>query len=123
MTGRQGQWQEDLFVANSLRELIAKDRALRRVDRVLDLSWLRADIAECRCEEIGRPTIDPQAMLRDLNSHLACRRHAMAKVGVCCSWRSQQARQAPVRKLGPRFLELKIPQFPMRQKLPATRLD
>jgi hypothetical protein len=83
MTGRQGQWQEDLFVANSLRELIAKDRALRRVDRVLDLSWLRADIAECRCEEIGRPTIDPQAMLRDLNSHLACRRHAMAKVGVC----------------------------------------
>ena len=41
MLGRQERWQEDLFVACSLRDLIPDDHILKRVDKFLDLSWLR----------------------------------------------------------------------------------
>ena len=40
MIGKQDRWQEDLFVAGPLRELIPDDHVLKRVDKVLDLSWL-----------------------------------------------------------------------------------
>jgi len=64
MLGTQDRWQEDLFIVGSLRDLIPEDHILRRIDRVLDLSWLRADVAECYCEDNGRPGIDPEAALR-----------------------------------------------------------
>jgi transposase len=51
-------------VAGSLRDLIPKDHILRRVDRVLDLSWLRDELRDCYCEDNGRPGIDPEAALR-----------------------------------------------------------
>ncbi|UCG17238.1 MAG: hypothetical protein JSV19_04245 [Phycisphaerales bacterium] len=41
MLGRQERWQEDLFVAGALRDLIPDEHILKRVDAVLDLSWLR----------------------------------------------------------------------------------
>jgi len=47
-----------------LRELIPDDHVLRRVDRVLDLAWLRDEVAECYCEGNGRPAIDPEAAVR-----------------------------------------------------------
>src|ERR1700691_5632005 len=92
MIGRQERWQEDLFVAGSLRELIPKDHVLRRVDRVLDLSWLRASVAECYCEENGRPAIDPEAMLRlmlaDMLSGIVHDRRLMreAQVNLTIRW-------------------------------------
>ncbi len=64
MLGRQQRWQEDLFVACSLRELIPDDHILRRVDKVLDLSWLREEVASLYCPENGRPGIDPEAAVR-----------------------------------------------------------
>ena len=64
MIGSQERWQEDLFVAGSLRDLIPDDHILRRVDRVLDLSWLRDELRDCYCEDNGRPGIDPEAALR-----------------------------------------------------------
>jgi len=36
MLGRQERWQEDLFAAGPLRDLIPNDHILKRVDRVLD---------------------------------------------------------------------------------------
>jgi hypothetical protein len=42
MIGRQDRWQEELFVAGSLSSLIPEDHILKQVDKVLDLSWLRA---------------------------------------------------------------------------------
>ena len=64
MLGRQERWQEDLFVAGPLRDLIPDDHILRRVDRVLDLSWLRGEVADCYDESGGRPGIDPEAAVR-----------------------------------------------------------
>ena len=40
MLGRKRREQMDLFVAGSLERLIPEDHVLKRVDRVLDLSWL-----------------------------------------------------------------------------------
>ena len=41
MIGKQERWQEDLFVAGPLSSLVPDDHILKRVDKVLDLSWLR----------------------------------------------------------------------------------
>ena len=64
MLGHQERWQEDLFIAGSLRDLIPEDHVLRRVDRVLDLGWLRDAVADCYCADNGRPGIDPEAAVR-----------------------------------------------------------
>ncbi len=64
MVGNQDRWREDIFVACPLRDLVPDDHILKRVDRVLDLSWLRAEVADCYCSDNGRPSIDPEAALR-----------------------------------------------------------
>jgi len=64
MLGRQERWQEDLFVACPLGDLIPGDHILKRVDKVLDLSWLREEVADLYCDHNGRPGIDPEAAVR-----------------------------------------------------------
>ncbi len=64
MIGNQERWQEDLFVAGPLRDLIPDDHILKRVDKVLDLSWLRGEVKDCYCVDNGRPGIDPEAAVR-----------------------------------------------------------
>jgi transposase len=64
MLGRKERRQPELFVAGSLRELIPGDHVLVRVDQVLDLGWLRAELAELYDTEIGRPSIDPEVAVR-----------------------------------------------------------
>lgn len=64
MVGNQDRWCEDIFVACPLRDLVPDDHILKRVDRVLDLSWLRAEVADCYCAGNGRPSIDPEAAVR-----------------------------------------------------------
>ncbi len=64
MVGNQDRWREDIFVACPLRDLVPDDHVLKRVDRVLDLSWLREEVADCYCSDNGRPSIDPEAALR-----------------------------------------------------------
>lgn len=64
MLGRQERWQEDLFVAGPLRDLIPDDHILKRVDKVLDLSWLRDEVRDCYDVQKGRPGIDPEAAVR-----------------------------------------------------------
>lgn len=56
--------QSDLFAVTNPFDLIPQDHILRRVDRVLDLSWLREEVRECYCAETGRPSIDPEAAVR-----------------------------------------------------------
>jgi transposase len=62
--GNQERWQEDLFVAGPLSSLIPNDHVLKRVDEVLDLSWLRREVVGCYNETMGRPSIDPESALR-----------------------------------------------------------
>ena len=64
MIGNQERWQEDLFVAGPLSSLIPNDHILKQVDKVLDLSWLRQEVADCYSETMGRPSIDPESALR-----------------------------------------------------------
>jgi transposase len=64
MLGSQDRLQDELFVAGRLRDLIPDDHVLCRVDRVLDLAWVRQEVATCYCLDNGRPGIDPEAALR-----------------------------------------------------------
>lgn len=63
MLGRRGPEQYEFFVG-SLRELIPDEHVLARVDRELDLSWLRDEVAGLYSAETGRPSIDPEAAVR-----------------------------------------------------------
>lgn len=64
MLGRKERDQLELFITGSLRQLIPDDHVLVRVDRVLDLAWLREEVAECYCPGDGRPGIDPEVAVR-----------------------------------------------------------
>lgn len=64
MIGTQDRWQGDLFVMGTLQHLIPDDHILRRVYRVLDLEWLRDEVAGYYCEDNGQPGIDPEAAVR-----------------------------------------------------------
>jgi len=57
-------WQEDLFVACPLSELVPEDHILKRVDKVLDLSWLHDEVRACYCQDNGRASIDPESAAR-----------------------------------------------------------
>lgn len=64
MIGRQDRWQEDLFVAAPLRDLIPDDHILKQVNDVLDLSWLGDEVRDLYSEWQGRPSIDPEIAVR-----------------------------------------------------------
>jgi transposase len=64
MLGRKERGQLELFITGSLRQLVPDDHILARVDRVLDLCWLRDEVAELYCADNGRPGIDPEVAVR-----------------------------------------------------------
>ena len=64
MLGSKDRWHGELFVAGSLENLVPEEYILRRVDKVLDLSWLREEVRDLYCEDNGRPSIDPESALR-----------------------------------------------------------
>lgn len=57
MLGSKERDQLELFITGSLRQLVPDDHVLARVDRVLDLSWLRSEVANLYCEGNGRPAL------------------------------------------------------------------
>src|ERR687898_2798278 len=64
MLGYKDRDQGEFFITGSLRQLLPDDHILVRVDRVLDLAWLRSEVADLYCADNGRPGIDPEAALR-----------------------------------------------------------
>jgi len=62
--GKKQRGQEELFLYCKLGDLVPEEHILKRVGRVIDLSWLRDEVRECYCAENGRPGIDPEAALR-----------------------------------------------------------
>ncbi|MBT0779135.1 transposase [Paracoccus sp. pheM1] len=64
MLGRKERGQQELFITGSLRGLIPDDHVLVRVDQVLDLGWLRAEVADLYCADNGRSGIDPEVAMR-----------------------------------------------------------
>ncbi len=69
--------QDRLFYEFDLEEMVPADHLLRRIDAVLDLSWLRGELKP-HYSEIGRPSICPELMIR------------MLLVGYCYSIRSER---------------------------------
>jgi transposase len=76
MGERQGR-QERLFYEFCLEDRIPADHLLRKIDKVLDLGWLRAELAPFY-SHTGRPSVDPELMIR------------MLIVGYCYSIRSER---------------------------------
>lgn len=64
MIGSQTRDQLEFFVCGSLRDLVPDEHILARVDPVLDLAWLRAEVADLYAPGVGRPGIDPEAAVR-----------------------------------------------------------
>lgn len=65
MMGRRTGGQERLFYEFDLDEVVPDDHLVRRVDGVLDLSWLHGEV-EAFYSHTGRPSIDPELMIRML---------------------------------------------------------
>ncbi len=69
--------QDRLFYEFDLEEMVPSDHLLRKIDAVLDLSWLRGEL-EAHYSHLGCPSICPELMMR------------MLLVGYCYSIRSER---------------------------------
>jgi hypothetical protein len=65
MMGRRSQGQGHLFYQFHLDEAVPEDHLVRKVDTILDLSWVHAELAP-HYSRVGRPSIDPVLMIRML---------------------------------------------------------
>jgi transposase len=77
MMGDRTVMQEALFYGFSLERHVPSDHMLRSIDRFVDLSGVRAHL-EPYYSAIGRPSIDPELMIR------------MLLVGYCFGIRSER---------------------------------
>jgi transposase len=77
MMGRHSWGQENLFYVFDLDKHVPREHLLRSINRVLDLSDLRAYL-EPHYSKIGRPSIDPELMMR------------MLLIGYCFGIRSER---------------------------------
>src|SRR3990170_6476087 len=65
MMGRRERGQGQLFYEFSLDEVVPPDHLARQIDAVLDLGWVHKEL-EAHYSHTGRPSIDPELMLRML---------------------------------------------------------
>src|SRR6266581_1864810 len=77
MMGQQGEDRAKLFYEFCLEDRVSADHLLRKIDRFLDLTALRQELAPFY-SPIGRPSIDPELMIR------------MLIVGYCFGIRSER---------------------------------
>lgn len=77
MMGERVGSQDRLFYEFCLEDVVPSDHLLRRIDAVLDLSWLRGELAP-HYSHTGCPSVDPELLIR------------MLIVGYCYSIRSER---------------------------------
>jgi transposase len=65
MMGRQNNDQGPLFYEFCLDEAVPADHLVRKIDAILDLSWVYAELAP-HYPALGRPSVDPVLMIRML---------------------------------------------------------
>ena len=65
MMGRQNNDQGPLFYEFRLDEAVPADHLTRKIDAVLDLSWVHTELAP-HYPTLGRPSVDPVLMIRML---------------------------------------------------------
>ena len=75
----------------SLEEFVPKDHYLRRLDRVLDLSFVHEVVRDRYCQDNGRPSVDPEVVIRlfllQAVEGIASVRRLMQRVHVDLSYR------------------------------------
>jgi transposase len=77
MMGEQVGRQDRLFYEFCLEDVVPADHLLRRIDAVLDLSWLRAELSPFY-SHTGCPSVDPELLIR------------MMLIGYCYAIRSDR---------------------------------
>lgn len=77
MMGEASGRQDRLFYAFDLEDMVPGDHLLRRIDAVLDLSWLRGEMKD-HYSHLGCPSVCPELMIR------------MLLIGYCFSIRSER---------------------------------
>ena len=77
MMGPASVSQGELFYEFCLEDVVPADHLLRKIDAVLDLSWLRSELRP-HYSHTGRPSVCPELMIR------------MLLVGYCYSIRSER---------------------------------
>jgi hypothetical protein len=82
MMGERRVMQEALFYGFSLERRVPDNHLLRKIDRFVDLSEVRAHLGPYY-SDVGRPSIDPGLMIR------------MLIVGYCFGIRSERVRGGP----------------------------
>ena len=65
MMGRREQGQGQFFYDFHLDSVVPPDHLVRRIDAVLDTSWVHRELAPFY-SHTGRPSIDPELMIRML---------------------------------------------------------
>ena len=73
--------QAALFYEFSLEDHVPQDHPLRSIDRFVDLSSIRAHLADFY-SHTGRPSIDPELLIHCPAGHCA----AMSREGGCFWW-------------------------------------
>jgi hypothetical protein len=63
MMGRLNSDQGQLFYEFHLGDAVPEDHLVQKIDAVLNLSWLRSELAPYY-SSMGRPSIDPELMIR-----------------------------------------------------------
>jgi hypothetical protein len=107
--GRSSRDQGQLFYSFNLEEAVPDDHLVRAIAGVLDLSWVRAELAP-HYSHTGRPSIDPVLMIRMLivGYVFAIRRirdddmlHYLASVHDCraCPLKGRCCPKTPQRKV------------------------
>ncbi len=89
MMGRLQGDQGQLFYSFRLEEVVPSDHLARAIAAVLDLSWVRAELAPYY-SSIGRPSIDPVLMIRMLivGTSLRSARSACSAARSWSIWRT-----------------------------------
>lgn len=77
MMGEPQRCQNRLFYEFNLEEMVPADHLLRKIDAVLDLSWLRGEMKP-HYSHLGCPSVCPELMIR------------MLLIGYCFSIRSER---------------------------------
>lgn len=69
----------------TLEELVPKDHLVRKIDKVLDLNFIREHVAHIYCPHNGRPALDPVVFFKILLGYLLgirSERQLMREIGV-----------------------------------------
>jgi transposase len=64
MQTRKRREQTEMMILPALEQYVPESHPLRRLNRVLDLSFVHDGVRDRYCQDNGRPSIDPEVVVR-----------------------------------------------------------